>query len=80
MLSLNKMWARSFAQNCLAFGHRSFTMAQTDRQTNRWTWQIVDQIGPEGLFCEKMCDFCLKQKKQTMTKLLDLNKICDKKN
>ena len=37
-------------------------MAQTDRQTNRWTLQMVDQIGPEGQFIEKMCEFCVKHK------------------
>ena len=37
-------------------------MAQTDRHTNRCTWRIVDQIGSEGRFVEKMCDFCIKHK------------------
>ena len=37
-------------------------MAQTDRHTKRWTLQMVDQIGPEGQFIEKMCDFCAKHK------------------
>ena len=49
-------------------------MAQTDRQTNRLTWRIVDQIGPEGLFVEKMCDFCVEHKILIKIKNIQQNK------
>ena len=38
VLALTEMWAGTVAQNCLTFGSRSFTMAQTDRQTDGHVW------------------------------------------